>query len=327
MPPASATLIRLPNPLGDAVMATPMLRALRTALPKEQLVVAGNPAFESLLEGLDSFDAFLPLPRGRGMGRVLREARALKSAEARRILLLTNSWSSALAARLASIPERVGRGNRGRGFLLNTALPPAREPRPMTEIYMELVPDLDIPPGPVELARPPNTEPGSFLGVAPGAAFGPSKIYPVALLAAAVRRAVESTGLSPRILGAPEESALLAELADRLEETGIVLDSGSGPCSDLADARLKIAECRVLLCMDSGARHIAAALGVPQVALYGPTHPAWTAHGTEGLTSLRRTLAEVPCLAGHKARCPIDHPCMEKISPGEVAEAILETLT
>ena len=170
MPPDSATLIRLPNPLGDAVMATPLLRALRTEFPKERLVVAGNPGFESLLKGLDSFDAFLPLPREMGMGRVLSEARALKSAAARHIILLPNSWSSAFAARLAGIPERIGRGNRGRGFLLSAALPPAREPRPMTAIYMEMVPDLDIFPGPVELSRPPNTEPGNFLGVAPGAA-------------------------------------------------------------------------------------------------------------------------------------------------------------
>ena len=307
-------------------MATPLLRALRTSLPKERLVVAGSPAFEPLLEGLNYFDQFLPLPLGKGLGRITAEAEALKSVRAKRIFILPNSWASALAAKRAKIEERIGRGNIGRGLFLTRTLPPARNPRPMTEIYYEMGATSTTVLGPVKLSRPKDAEPKSIFGVAPGAAFGPSKIYPINLLAAAVQKASEASRLTPRIIGAPKEAPLLKEVGDNLKSLGVRIDEDSGPCPDLAAARYSISECQSLLCMDSGARHIAAGLGVPQVVLYGPTEPEWTAHGTKNFTPLRESEEEVPCLGCHKTDCPINHPCMQKIEPETVADAIVARL-
>ena len=118
-------LIRLPNPVGDVVMTTPLLRVLRERLPETRLIVAGKPVFGSLLSGLDTIDAFVPLPSG-----VRAQARVLRPIGAELALILPNSWSSALATRLAGIPVRIGRRAQGRGALLSVRLPavgPARQ--------------------------------------------------------------------------------------------------------------------------------------------------------------------------------------------------------
>ena len=96
---------------------------------------------------------------------------------------------------------------------------------------------------------------------------------------------------------------------------------GAVICGDLGAAKSAIAACAALLAMDNGARHIAAALGVPQAVIYGPTHPAWSAHALERTVIVRRE--GLACLACHHKHCPLpNHPCMRELAPEIVAEAI-----
>lgn len=316
-------LIRLPNPVGDVVMTTPLLRSLRDGLPATRLIVAGKPHFEDLLAGLDSFDQYLGLP-DEGLRA---QARALRSVQADAALLLPNSWSSALAARLARIPTRMGRRSQGRGALLSVRLPSVGPARPMTRVYLEMLAALRLPvplPGhepPAELRLDAPTD-GPWLGVAPGAAFGPSKSYPLDQLVPAVVGICKQTGLQPRLIGAPSEQELLASTAAALASAGLQPDLP--PPAGLGVAKQRIASCRLLITMDSGARHIAAALGVPQVAIYGPTHPEWSAHALAQTTVLRRE--ELDCLNCHEKICPIDHRCMTRIRPADLEQAATERL-
>lgn len=325
-------IVRLPNPLGDVVMATPLLALLRAGLPEVRIVAAGAEALGPLLAGSPNLDHFLSLPPAArtGSGSLGRQARILRGAQADAVLLLPNSWSSALAALRANIPRRVGRRGGGRGLTLTQSLPPIPGPAPMTELYADFLAPLELarpqilPPARLVVTAPapaPLNDPaqGPWLGVAPGAAFGPSKIYPRAALIEAVSSAAREHGLTPVWIGAPSEVAELTLMAEH------VADVLGGPrvvvCGDLGLAKAAIAACSVLLAMDNGARHMAAALGVPQAVIYGPTHPAWSAHALHQTEIVR--VEGLACLACHKSHCPVKgHPCMHLLPPVQVASAV-----
>jgi heptosyltransferase-2 len=325
-------LLRLPNPLGDVVMAMPLLALLRAALPGARILAAGADACGPLLEGQPGLDGFLPMPRAarHGRGAIGRQATILRAAAADAVLILPNSWSSALAAWRAGVPQRVGRRGGGRGLLLTASLAPITGPAPMTELYADLLPLLGLPRPPAGALPParlavtrappaPLDSGGRWLGVAPGAAFGPSKLYPDAALARAVTLVASQHGLRAAWIGAPDERPRLERLAAAARAQG----GGDGVIvtGDLGAAKIAIAACAALLAMDNGARHVAAALGVPQAVIYGPTHPAWSAHALEHTVILRRE--DLPCLACHLKRCPLaGHPCMNGLAPEQVADAI-----
>jgi len=332
--PIRTLAVRLPNPLGDAVMSLPLLALLERAGVGERRFLLGAEALRPLAETGAAGWAFAPLGP-RGPGRIRREAAALRATGADAVVLLPNSWSSALAALLAGTPQRIGRRGRGRGAALTKSLPPIPGPAPMTRLYAELaaplgvaIPDV-LPPARLRAdpaATPAVLEGGSdWLAIAPGAAFGPSKVPPDAFFAAVVRGAHEEAALHPFLLGAPAES-------DRLSELAAVLESALGGvavpvvASGLDAAMAALAASRALLATDNGARHLAAALGVPQVVLYGPTHPAWSDHARERTVRLR--VEGLDCLACHRRDCPIaDHPCMTRLEPERAVAALaaLET--
>ncbi|MCP4092793.1 MAG: glycosyltransferase family 9 protein [Planctomycetes bacterium] len=328
-PSTPATLlVRLPNPLGDVVMATPLLHSLRMGLPQTRIVVAGNAPYGALLDGLDSFDQFLALNRSVPHAQVLRQAQADVA------LLLPNSWSSVLAARKAGIPRRIGRRNQMRQLLLQHSLPPIPGAAPMTELYADFLPSVGVQrevlaaelvvTGPAKTPLPSDATTGatSLIGVAPGAAFGPSKSYPKELLLSALQELHDSHGFVPVWLGSPNERAMLEDYANSLPFDSVL---PATQATGLGEAKALIASCSVVLAMDNGARHMAAALRVPQVVIYGPTHPAWSAHALEHTTILRRD--ELDCLNCHQKVCPkADHPCMNRIAPSNVVRAVQDAV-
>jgi heptosyltransferase-2 len=326
-------VVRLPRPLGDAVMATP-------ALPETRIAWAGGPAALKALEGLPWRDDEMPLagPMADGPRAPWRAARMLRRLGADATLLLPNSFSSALAARLARIPVRAGTALHGRGFLLTRAVEvPEREgrlaPRPMRAHYLDLAAAFgarDDGCG-TELRttafderaadrRLRDVEPGRRLfGVSPGAAFGRTKVYPPARLGAAVRSVREDTGALPLVVCGPGEE----ELADA------VARAAGPPClatvadpPDVGELKALLRRCSLVLATDAGPRHVAEAFGVPTVVVMGPTEPAW---GLGGPATLVRN-ESLPCLGCHRTTCPIGHPCMEGLDPGLVAAACVHRL-
>jgi len=322
-------LVRLPNPLGDVVMATPFLQGLRKVYPENRIILAGQKVHQGLLETADFCDAYLALPpRQAGWKGVKDQANALQNAQAQSIYILPNSFSSALAALLAKIPRRYGRRHAGRRFLLTHPLQSLGKARPMTEIYWEMlagkagvkIPPCQLPP---QVAKPklPTLEKGqAWLAVSPGAAFGPTKQYPLPLLTQALAQIQSQLHLHPLLLGAESEAPLLEDLSKQLKTAGVAYHSTHLSPPSLAESLSWFAACDLALTMDSGARHLAAAVGIPQIVFYGPTNSAWSAYGLNELTKIQKE--NLSCLGCHLKTCPINHPCMNDVSPHTVTTAV-----
>jgi heptosyltransferase-2 len=337
MPPRRI-LVCLPSWVGDTVMATPALRALRAAHPEAWIGAVGRPALQDLLAGLPSFDAFLPVAR-QGL---LARTRALRAARADLAVLLPDSPRAALAPFLARIPRRGGYArDRLRRLLLTDALPPPqeagrRQPISMIERYLRVTralgcPDqgtaleLRVDPEAAErvakdLARRGAPETARLLLVTPGAAFGSSKLWPPEHFARACDGLARRHGLLPVLAPAPGEQAIAQAVAGRMAERALVI---SQPEATLAELKALVAQASLLLGNDTGPRQIAVALGRPAVVLMGPTDPRHTAHHLERQRVLREEVACSPC---HYRTCPIDHRCMTRLSPERVLAAADELL-
>ena len=148
--PPRRILVRVPTWIGDAVMATPVFRALRAAHPEAEIALEGRPVLETLLRGLSSFDRFLPDPGG-GLRAMAARARLLREHGFDWAVLLPDSQRAALGPFLARIPRRVGYARDPlRRLLLSESLAPPRAgrkrlPIPMTERYLCISQHLGCP--------------------------------------------------------------------------------------------------------------------------------------------------------------------------------------
>lgn len=334
-------LVRLPNPLGDAVMAVPALRALRRALPETRITWSGRRMAQAALEGLPYRDGVMPTGEYDRKGRrsTRRAGRILAALGADAALLMPNSLSSAIAVRRAGIPVRVGSDLHRRGRLLTDIVPLPRAggdalaPRSMVDIYLDLVApfgatrddaglELHVKPYDAERAAyrlrdVPQDVP--LLGINPGAAFARTKVLPAERIAAVVAHVRRSREVFPVVLCGPGEEDLARDVC-------VAID---GPCygvhedvPDLGELKGLLVRLALLATTDTGPRHMAEALGVPTVVWMGPTDPRWSGHSEAAVVRKE----DLPCLACHQKECPIDLPCMRELPPQDVGEAILARL-
>ncbi len=313
-------MVRLPNPLGDAVMALPLLSNIKQRFPDCRLSLVGNPEYESLFSGLSHIDQFVALDNSLS---IAEQSKILEEQQCDTIILCPNSWSSALVARKAGIKQRIGRTKHLRSFLLTHSLPAIDKPRLMPELYCELITAFGVGfsvdpaylPAP-EIAvswAPPKL--GYFM-VAPGAAFGSSKQYPAHLMATALNGIHAKHQLLPVLFGAPSEHQSLIELSKLLDHPFIVAKQ----YADFNEIKHVMKKASFVLSMDSGARHIAVAVGTPQLAIFGPTDPSWTAHAMDGAVFVAND--KLDCLGCHHKTCPLKgHPCMNDLDPQIIIDA------
>ncbi|HVG93346.1 MAG TPA: glycosyltransferase family 9 protein, partial [Planctomycetota bacterium] len=342
IPAPRLLVVRLPNPAGDVVQATPALRALRRALPDTRIIWSGRPPALTLLDGLHDRDETRAIDGDlrHGLGKDVRLGRAWRLTGADAVLLFPNSIGAAVAAWSSRIPVRVGYARHGRRALLSHPIPPLRDgrrvrPEPMRTYYLRLASlfggtddgqgtRLAITTEGEVRARQRLAEAhvgDRFFTVSPGAAFGPSKVYPPALLAEAVHCVREATGLVPVVLCGPGEEAIAADLAARV---GPPVVPTHASVARWPEAKAILARSALLLTTDAGPRHVAAALGVPVVCIMGPTDPRWSL-GDRATTTVVRNEA-IPCLGCHLKSCPIGHGCMLELPPEAVVEACLDRL-
>jgi heptosyltransferase-2 len=333
-------LVRSPGWVGDAVMATPTLRALRETHRDATIVLEAPSRLAPLYAGLDSFDHFLPAPSG--MRASLERVHALRRSEIDWAVLLPDSPRAALAAFLARTPRRIGYARDPlRRLLLTESIPPPveggrRKPIPMVDRYLSIVAalgcdsrrrelELAVDPSAVErvalrLAENGIAPDSGYFVVSPGASFGSSKSWPAGHFATACDAISRRHELTAILAPGPDEVTEAHRVASAMGERCLQLIR---PEIDLADLKALIARSRLVLTNDTGPRHIAVALDRPVIVLMGPTDPRHTASQLERQRVLREP---VPCGPCHLARCPTDHRCMTGIAPIRAISAAGELL-
>jgi heptosyltransferase-2 len=333
-----------PNWIGDAVMATPAVRALYSQYREADWINVLRPYISGVLEGAPWQDRQVFLDtKGPWRNRWPRVAAALRREQIDIAVLFPNSFRVAWVAWLANCRRRIGYRRYGRDFLLTDPLSVTRNPSgertpsPVVLDYNRLAESAGCP---VESTRPqlfttPEDENRAeavwaelrlndyheVLCLNPGAAFGSAKFWPVEHFAALARSLADERRCGVLVLCGPSEQPI-ARAITRLAARKSV--------SSLADIRLSLGltktcvrRCDLLVTTDSGPRHFAAAFGRPVITLFGPTHIAWTETYHPKAVHLQK---QVPCGPCQLRVCPLDHRCMNLLTPAEVLTAVRELL-
>ena len=319
--------VRMPNWLGDAVMALPAVGAVRAAFPDAHLAVAALPSIAPV------FEEHTPARPQQIVAIDKRsEMQALRAGRFDAVLLLTNSFGTAWTARRAGVQERWGYAGSLRGPLLTAAAGrPAREVH-QTEYYLELVrrlgidapsiaPGIGVTPATAERARRVLEQQGVrrdevLVGFAPGAAYGHAKRWPPRRVAEVIARLASEYGARCLLVGAAADRAAGREIESSLPPGAAVVNLIGR--TDLRQLIGILQACRAFVSNDSGAMHLAAAIGIPVTALFGPTKAHVTAPvGDHDV--LRHDVFCSPCML---RECPIDHRCMKRITTDEVFASV-----
>lgn len=319
-------LWRSPNPLGDACMSVPAVRAIKRGRPDAELTVLCPENLVGFWGRVKDVDHVIPRPKkdsNAAIGETLRKAGPFDVA-----LLGPNSPRSAIEARKAGIPRIVGYPAKLRDKMVDQLLPardPGAGPRPhhvthylgMAETVGANIEDESLYDPPAERAAPDPL----LIGISAGAEYGAAKCYPIERFVAAVQKIAEAKPEIRFVLfGSPNEKAIGDELAGQL---GTLAENRIGKTS-LDGLMDELTGCMALISNDTGTMHLAAFLGVPTVAIFGSTEPAWTGPLGKGHKVLRHHVSCSPCFL---RECPIDFRCMTEIAPMEVAGAALEILS
>ncbi|MCX7973067.1 MAG: lipopolysaccharide heptosyltransferase II [Candidatus Aminicenantes bacterium] len=352
-------LVRMPNWLGDTILALPSLRALINNFPEAEIWVAAPSRSLELFEVESGIAGVVEIPELLTVSAGWRLSRRWREFRFDLTILFPNSFSSAMLAWLAGIPERWGYRSDGRAWLLTKAI--AREPKiskleeEETEkkedhqaiYYLNLLRQLNlkVPTEPeikikitdeekemgrqrlLSLGLDPlkmRAQRKPLVVLNPGAAYGPAKRWPTSrfgFLAANLEKALEAVCL---IIGSREEENLAKEIIEAAQEKRI----GRTPLNLCGKTTLReltsvLSWANLMITNDSGPMHLANALRVPVVALFGPTDPRKTRPWHEPSFVLHKKVICWPCWY---RVCPYDHRCLAAITEAEVLEASLSLL-
>ena len=331
-------LVRATNWLGDAVMSLPALRALRQRFPDAEIAILAKPWVADLYHRESFCDRMIPYT-SRTLGQKWAAGRALARENFDCAILLQNAFEAAAVAYLAGIPERIGYARDGRSLLLTRAIPVPRKgeiPRHERFYYLELLHRagiLDTLPenDRIRLDGAPQARAAGLarfdqlgmgetvVGMSPGAAYGTAKRWLPERFAEAAAKVAGELGASVAIFGSKEERELCDTIAAAIP--GRVHNfAGETTLAEYIDLA---AACRVYLTNDSGGMHVASALGVPTVAIFGATDDVATGPTGPLARVVRETVECSPCL---KRECPIDHRCMTRVPAARVAKVALDLL-
>ena len=331
---ASRSLVIAPQWIGDAVMTEPLMR--RLAARGERLTVGALPWVAPVYRAMPQVAEVIEFPFAHG-GLQFKARRAIAkqlSGQFDTAYVLPNSLKSALLPFLASIPRRVGYLGESRVGLLTHRLKNPKNKPPMVAFYAALsgeallesdCPQLHIASSEVEKClRGLGLWRGAYVVLAPGAEFGPAKRWPAAHFATLAAQ----LDVPVVLLGSGKEAALCEEIAAPVNA------STPGRCLNLAgkttlpQALSLIAGSRHVVSNDSGLMHVAAALGVPQVAVFGSSSPLHTPplNDQAVVLWLKNDAAYQPpldCAPCFERNCPLGHTrCLNDISAAQVLGAL-----
>lgn len=332
-------LIRATNWLGDAIMALPALRAVRGRFSGAEIAILAKPYVadiyrdQQICNRLIFYDAPGPHAGFLGRERLAAELRAQKFDVA---LLFQNAFDAAWLAWRARIPERIGYARDGRSLLLTKpiALPrPGEVPAHEKFYYLELlrragwidalpdesfialsVPEQNRARAAEFLARAGARSDSLRIAIGAGASYGSAKCWPPARFAELANRLQSQTDADVILFGTAAEAAVASAIAAEMRRPPIDLTEKTA----IADLPALLSQCHLFIGNDSGAMHVAAAVGLPVVAVFGPTDP----HGTAPVTPRCRIVQQKPyCSPCFLRHCPTDHRCMRNITADMVEAA------
>lgn len=331
-------LIRATNWVGDAIMAVPALRAVRRRFPEAEIAILARPYVvdvyrdQGISNQLIADDSQAKHAGILGRERLAAELRAMRFDVA---LLLQNAFDAAWLAWRAKVPERIGYARDGRGLLLTQPVPVPKSdeiPRHERFYYLELLRRagwidalLDEPLITLYVSEPNRRRAAEFLvasgarrdslriAIGAGASYGSAKCWPPSRFAELANRLRVQTDADVILFGTASEAGVTRAILSELHRPPIDLTEKTA----IADLPALLSQCHLFIGNDSGAMHVAAAVGLPVVAVFGPTDPQGTAPVTPRSTIVQQKPYCSPCFLRH---CPTDHRCMRSIT-SEIVEA------
>ena len=329
-------LALVPNWVGDVAMCTPALRAIARRYPEAELTVAGRQTACDVLDGLAHVARCIVLPAHPGVMEMLALARRLRPYARDAAVLFPHSMRSAILARMTGARRRIGYDRGNRAWLLTDRVEPHRvngaiEPVYMAKEYLDLLapldceddgkgPELRVSDEALAQVRPHLEVEGPLVGVAPGAAFGPSKLWPAERYAAVADGLKERAGARCVLLTGPGEEETRDAVIRNAKHPLIQYDEGK---HSIAKLKAAISQLDLLIGNDSGTRHIAVAFGVPVVCIMGPTSPKYSCGPYEKGELLR---VDVDCGPCQQPTCSTDHRCMTRITAEWALTSALKSL-
>jgi heptosyltransferase-2 len=338
----------LPNWIGDVVMATPTLRALRARWGAEaEIIGIMRPYVAEVLAGTRFLDREVYYdPRSvESSLHTWHVAARLRRLELDRVVLLTNSLRTALLAWFSGAPRRYGYARACRGLLLTEKLHPPRRagrwtPVPAVDYYLKLAQLLDCPVESTRLElRTSSADEASAdrawrrLGIPPGqptvlfnsgGAFGAAKHWPVEHFAALARRTVDELGRRVVVLCGPREAELAARIVELSARAEVRSLAESGERLGIGLSKAVVRRSEAMVTTDSGPRHFAAAFDIPVVTLFGPTHITFSETRFPKAIHLQE---HVPCGPCQQRACPLGHHrCMRDLAPDRVYLALSDLI-
>jgi heptosyltransferase-2 len=331
-------LIRSVNWIGDAVMTTPAIGVIREYFPQAEITILANPLVSQVFTNdirVDRIITFYQNGINKGIIGRIRLAAELRKHSFDLAIILPNSFDSASVPWLAGIPVRLGKSSDGRWWMLTKRYHADKSApvRHEVEYYIELIRSFGITGSKAEPQLFLSTEEESeaanlmekhgirhddfVIGVNPGATYGSAKRWYPDRFAEVARILAADWSAKVVIFGGPDEIDIAADIALRLD--GKILNvAGKTTVRELMSL---IKRCNFFITNDSGPMHIAAALQVPMVAIFGSTDHATTSPFTDKAVIVRKDTDCAPC----KLReCPTDHRCMTAVTTAEVVAAALD---
>jgi lipopolysaccharide heptosyltransferase II len=333
-------LVRATNWVGDGVMSLPALEALRERYPSSEIALVVKPWVADLYEhhpAVDRIIVYNDAGEHQGAGGFARLVEQIRSERFDMAILFQNAFHAAWMAWRSGIPIRIGYGLEGRGILLTDSIP---VPSPalyghQSNYYLQLL----IRAGLVDRFEPvervrlnvQNSEkswaakqlkilglggPRFLVGLAPGAAFGSAKRWLTERYADLADRLIGALNADVLIFGSSSERPLAEEIAHGMSHTPVIMAGET----TLRQLMALLIQCRLVISNDSGSMHLAAALGLPVVAIFGSTDE----HATGPISPLARIVKhQVACAPCGLRECPIDLRCMKGVTVDQVHRTAL----
>jgi len=325
-------LIRGTNWIGDAVMTLPAVGAIRNAFPEAKISVLAKPwvaEIYRLSPAVDEIVIFQSPGAHSGILGKIRLAKQLRRMKFDMAILLQNAIEAAIITLMAGIPIRAGYNSDGRGFLLTHSVRRSKAIRKVhqRDYYLEMVKSLGCHPEEIniflksgrdyeELAVKQLDELGIdskevLVGIAPGATYGPAKRWFPERFAAVSDRIIDNHFARVIIFGSSEDRETAEEVQKHAKNRLINLAGKTNLKQTVALMGL----CRLFISNDSGLMHVAGALNISTVALFGSTNPVTTSPAGENSVVVYKNVSCSPCL---QQRCPTDFRCMDAITVDDV---------